>query len=238
MFFSSIFVNSSSSISTKELGEIEFSPIAEDILSVMSNQFIELSQSGTGLHIITRGTVDKNFKNSETGVEIYKDKRFVAMTGKALCENEPTINQDGLDYVFNKYKTIKKAQNKQNKAVSKSSCNLTMDDKKIVYKASEKGKKFKFLYEGDWSSAGYKSQSEADSGLCLILAFWTNCNKEAMDRIFRTSGLYREKWEREDYRNETLSVACDYCEETLNEYVDRMKREEAEALEKEFLSVW
>jgi putative DNA primase/helicase len=52
-----------------------------------------------------------------------------------------------------------------------------------------------------------KSHSEADMALCAILAFWCRGDMQQMDRLFRQSGLYREKWERNDYRINCLSNA-------------------------------
>jgi len=43
--------------------------------------------------------------------------------------------------------------------------------------------------------------SAADLALCSMLAFWTNNDELRIDSLFRQSGLYREKWERQDYRN-------------------------------------
>ena len=35
--------------------------------------------------------------------------------------------------------------------------------------------------------------------LCMKLAFWSGQDKEQMDRIFRTSGLFREKWDQKHH---------------------------------------
>lgn len=51
------------------------------------------------------------------------------------------------------------------------------------------------LFAGDWEDL-YGSQSDADMALLSILAFWCGCDEEQMDRIFRTSGLMRDKWDR------------------------------------------
>ncbi|MFQ7644172.1 hypothetical protein, partial [Ruthenibacterium lactatiformans] len=41
------------------------------------------------------------------------------------------------------------------------------------------------------------SHSEADIALCNALAWWTNCDAARVDRLFRQSGLMREKWDRQ-----------------------------------------
>jgi hypothetical protein len=56
---------------------------------------------------------------------------------------------------------------------------------------SKQEAKFKRLYGGDISD--YPSHSNADSALVFILAWWTH-DPSQIDRIFRSSGLYRDKW--------------------------------------------
>ena len=70
------------------------------------------------------------------------------------------------------------------------------------------------LFNGNWQDR-YGSQSEADMALALKLAFWTGKNTEQMDRLFRQSKLYREKWDkahRSDgttYGQETIAKAVE-----------------------------
>lgn len=234
--FQIIFIDIDHCISYED-GEAKFSPVAEDILSRMGSQFVELSQSKTGVHILAVGEFEKNFKSSETGVEMYKEKRFVAMTGRALAGNEPHRDPEAVEYIYNKYKASQKSTQRGRKALPKREGCLCLDDKKIIDRAS-RNSKFRKLYVGDWSSAGFGSQSEGDLAMCCLLAFWTDCDPEAIDRIFRLTGLYREKWEREDYRSETISKAIGGCEETWSEYCQRMKREEIKSYEQAFFSRW
>ncbi|MDO5118329.1 MAG: hypothetical protein Q4D34_07570, partial [Eggerthellaceae bacterium] len=80
----------------------------------------------------------------------------------------------------------------------------TADDKSL----------FADLYDGNWEGR-YGSQSEADMALCMKLAFWTGKDAEQMDRLFRQSKLFREKWDerhRSDgttYGQETVSKAIE-----------------------------
>jgi hypothetical protein len=41
------------------------------------------------------------------------------------------------------------------------------------------------------------------------LAWWTDRDRHQTDRLFRQSGLYRKKWERDDYRERTLDKALE-----------------------------
>jgi len=70
---------------------------------------------------------------------------------------------------------------------------------------AKNGERFRKLFYGEISE--YNSQSEADLALCSILAFYTNCDNERINRLFRKSRLYRSKWERDDYRENTIFKA-------------------------------
>lgn len=76
-----------------------------------------------------------------------------------------------------------------------------LDDNKIIDKMleSKNGDKILGLLNGGWD--GYGSQSEGDLALCNHSAFWTGNNADQMDRIFRTSGLMREKWDTKHYED-------------------------------------
>ena len=54
---------------------------------------------------------------------------------------------------------------------------------------------------------------------CNDLAFWTNCDYQMMDNIFRQSSLYREKWDskrnQSTYGDETLRKAIAECTSTF-----------------------
>lgn len=208
--------------------EGHFSEIASDILGRCEDQFVELSQSGTGLHILMKGTIPRNFKNSSNGVEMYFQKRFVAMTGCAIFANEPHEDQSTVDYIFGRYKTLKSEIKHRKMEISA----LPNDDRWIIEHASRRGR-FDDLYHGRWSSM-YGSQSEADLALCVILAFWCNYDPEQIDRIFRTSDLYREKWERDDYRRDTIHSAINHCDESFAEYLKERRVDN----ERAFLEMW
>jgi len=67
---------------------------------------------------------------------------------------------------------------------------------------------FRRYYEGDYSlfegkGARHRSHSEADFTLVLMLLYWTNNDTAQVDRLFRQSGLMREKWDRKVKGDET-----------------------------------
>ena len=73
-------------------------------------------------------------------------------------------------------------------------------DEQVIAHASntnneDSNEKFKDLMAGRWEER-YDSQSDADMALVSILTFWCGGVEEQIDRIFRTSGLMRDKWDR------------------------------------------
>ena len=197
----------------------------KDIVSQFESMtFVELSQSGTGVHIFTKGTIPRSFKNDKQNVEMYSKGRFCAMTGNAICKTDITENQTAIDYVFEEYRTPERK-----KDFSYTRRKPTASERDILTKARENtktGSEFSRLYDlGDWS--GMESQSNADFRLCVMLAFWCDRDFVTIKSLFTKSALCREKWiKREDYRRNTIERACASCEESYSEYVTRKRREE------------
>jgi hypothetical protein len=75
------------------------------------------------------------------------------------------------------------------------------------------GDKFRQLFGGDIS--GYPSPSEADAALCGVIAFWSTGDSELIDKVFRQSKLYREKWDEargdETYGQRTIRTVLETC---------------------------
>lgn len=71
---------------------------------------------------------------------------------------------------------------------------------------SEHGRDIQALYYGDISAYG-SDHSRADLALCSYLAYWTNGDKARIDKMFRQSGLMRDKWQRSDYQQRTINQA-------------------------------
>ena len=91
---------------------------------------------------------------------------------------------------------------------------LDLADEELLDRArkADNGAKFSRLFDsGDCT--GYSSPSESDLALCGMLAFWFGRDKERMNRVFRQSKLYREKWDRHNYSGKTLDKAIKLCTE-------------------------
>jgi hypothetical protein len=87
--------------------------------------------------------------------------------------------------------------------------NLTISDKEVLEIAgrAENSKKFSDLMKGNWRGYGYPSESEADAALAALLEFYTRGDSSQVERLMRSSGLNREKWNREDYLPRTIASA-------------------------------
>ena len=180
----------------------ELSEMAADIMQTM-NAYTEYSPSGKGLRILF--TVPDTFQydkaryrinNQQAGLEVYiagATNKYVTVTGNTLTPGRDLEERgDPLRMVLEKYMCRPERQIPQQAPKEPAE----LDDLQLIEKArrSKGGPKFTALWSGDASS--YKSRSEADQALCNILAFWTNRDPARMDRLFRWSGLMREKWDR------------------------------------------
>ena len=123
-------------------------------------------------------------------------------------------NQDALDTLYAEL-TAEVPAAKCGESQAAMPVTISLDDDLLLKKAVEarNGEKFRALfYDGP---RGYPSASEADMALCLLLAFWTGRDTARMDRLYRKSALYRQKWdaERRDstYGWETIHKAAAVC---------------------------
>lgn len=158
--------------------------------------YAEISPSGNGIHLIFKGEIPGPARR-KGNVEMYDQGRFFTMTGNSLNKyeeiNEPSENS--VDYIYRKYirpKNITRVD------FGNHGIQHDLSDSEVISKAlaSKQGGKFKDLLNGNWNKyEEYPSQSEADIAFTNMLAFWTARNFQQMDRIFRQSGLMREKWD-------------------------------------------
>lgn len=177
--------------------------------------YAEISRSGTGIHIICKGKLPEGARR-RGGVEMYSEGRYFIMTGNIYNQKYTKIKDctESVKVLHHKYlpSTTVKPERKVTPEI------IDLEDAEVIDKARacRSGSLFSILYSGQWESV-YSSQSEADLALCNMLAFWTGRNEGQMDRIFRSSGLYRKKWDEkrgiETYGNITIGKACAACVE-------------------------
>jgi hypothetical protein len=189
-----------------ETGEIE--GWAQEIIDELDS-YAEISPSGTGVHVLIRGTLPPG-RNRKGRFEAYDRGRYFTVTGRHLAGTPQSIEsrQEQLECVVGRVFGGSATESDNGHSTNGSAPTPNgLTDEELVRKASSasKGERFACLWSGD--TGGYGSHSEADLALCGMLAFWTGGDPIRMDRLFRTSGLYREKWERAGYRDGTISEA-------------------------------
>jgi P4 family phage/plasmid primase-like protien len=115
------------------------------------------------------------------------------VTGNVISAGEYGNRTAELQIVLDKYMKREPAPKTPTPVSSQPIHNLSDDGILAKARAAKNGAKFNALYSGDISA--YPSHSEADLALCGMLAFWCRCDTAQMDRLFRGSGLYRDKWD-------------------------------------------
>ena len=155
------------------------------------NSYTELSPSGTGYHILVRGTLPPG-ANRRGRVEMYDGKRYITVTGQHIAGTPLIIETRDLTSLHGRMMRRELDPHKKQKPPAKL--------------ALARDAKFDALMAGQWSGS-YPSQSEADQALCNLLARRVGPDAAKIDAEFRKSGLYREKWERPDYRERTIEKA-------------------------------
>lgn len=190
------------------------------------NSYTERSVSGGGIHIYGKCDVgklpivtDKNgkqkldgafyVKNPGNRLELYigdLTNRFAVFTGDVVWE------QPLKDCTSAVHTTLDKNMRRSEKKKYSES----RDGDKVIFdlicnlRKQKNGDKFRKLFD-DGDISDYGSHSEADAALCALIAFRTGDDPEMIDTLFRQSALYREKWERDDYRSATINIGIRAC---------------------------
>jgi primase-polymerase (primpol)-like protein len=168
----------------------ELKPWARELIKSVGS-YSELSPSGRCVHIWTQGKWSGIQKWG--GIEIL-DKGFVTVTGQRLpgAPAEIRRRQQPLDA-------------------------LASSDRHRIAKRRTTDRQFRALHKGELG--GHASPSEADAGFALSLCWMFQGDPAPVERVMRSSGLYRSKWD--ERRGSTT-----YLQRTLDK-VESLYREEA-----------
>lgn len=211
-----------------------WSPLAHEFVNRFPGAYTEVSQSGTGLHIICAYTSLPEGFNSlndqKTGLEMYWRDRFVAMTLTGNGEVDVDYTQGVHDSIA-RYGRIRSDRSAHWTSAPCDEWSGSEDDEELIamaLKSSSAASVFgnKASFADLWTanveklSVSYASDqgkdynaSAADAALCSHLAFWTGKNCERMERLFNKSALVRSKWtDRQDYRETTILGAVERCD--------------------------
>ncbi len=163
------------------------------------DSYTEFSPSETGLHIWIRSRFSPENHNGQVLEVKSKGNSYLTVTGKPYGSPKPIADRteilmDLINRYFPKPTTTKKDTWEEHR----DRIILRNDDTDTLRKLWSKPERRK-LWEGDLtgysSPNGDTSQSSADLTLCNYIYLCSNQDPEAIDRLFRRSGLMRDKWD-------------------------------------------
>ena len=208
---------------------------AKDIVDALPTYW-EISPSGEGLRGFVKGTLPQEGRK-KGHVEMYNSGRYVTVTGhqfggmvtdeNGIVNDAPTEIAELPDKLLAVHTKVftKEISKESPKTFSPVVTSLPFkhDDHELfaLIRRGKKGASFDALMAGD-TSAYADDNSAADMGLCNILAFYTGKDAVRMDRIFRQSGLMREKWDKahhsdgQTYGQGTINRAIMGCREVYS----------------------
>ena len=204
---------------------------AQDIIERLDS-YTEVSPSGTGFHVLVAGALPDG-RNRRGSVELYDSARFFTVTGDHVDRTPARVarRQDALDAIHRDYVQDDEQGNADPGSppagegaayADPDSDAVDLEDTEVLENArtAQNGEKFEQLWTG--STAGYDSHSEADMALCCLLAFWTGGDRTQIDRLFRQSGLMREKWDEVHYADGSTygEKTVERAIATMTEYYD------------------
>ncbi len=180
------------------------------------DSYTEISPSGRGLRIVVRAALHSE-RNSTKGTPwgdefaVFARGKYLTLTGDVFGERgEIRERQQQLDRVVLRMLPARRTSHPPTGAFSPT-------DEEVISRAftSKSGRRIQALYNGD--SNEYDSPSEADCALVAALAFYFySQDEEQLARILRGSARAREKLNREDYVQRTVSKAVEICAESYD----------------------
>ena len=218
----------------------EAKPWAQRIVAELDS-YTEISPSGHGVKIFLRAAKPgrrcrRAWHDGE--VEMYDRGRFFTVTGAAYNGSPTDVNarQDALNALYREIfadgepgSTPTETPTRANVGGPPTAALADADILDLARSPRRKngaGEKFTALWDGRWNDH-FNSASEADSSVCFTLAYYTK-DAAQIDRMFRTSGLMRAKWD--EYHGEQTYGEMTIAKALANvtgQYRPRRKRRKA-----------
>ena len=188
--------------------------LAQEIIAIL-NSYTETSPSKTGIHILTQATLPG--RGMHTDVEMYDRGRFFTITTNHLKGTPRYIlaRQAEVASLYVQYAPVQlPTGGRESTRVGGGVARrlslpremgrpATRSDEEVLDLAlnAKNREQFVELWEGHWqgnlryTSQGRPDESKADWQLVKYLLYWTGNDPVQTDRLFRRSGLMREKWD-------------------------------------------
>lgn len=183
---------------------------AENALDLIAqfDTYAEWSPSGAGVHLIGRATLPDGKGRHPKGIGVFAHGRFFTMTGRAIDGHTAVADiQTPLDRHWPLWFPPRV------EPLARPTLAWSAADDEVLdrCRSAKNAGKFIALYDHGDTAPYQNNESEADLALMSLLAFYTQ-DPAQLDRLFRASARYRAKWEREDYRDMTISRALERSE--------------------------
>jgi len=226
----------------------QWSPLATMFCQALPGCAVEISASGRGLHIFGTGDLGAHSKkNVSLNLELYSEKRFVALTGtNAIGDVRTPIQPQITEWLTTHYFKPKDRINDPDWTDSAAEeWRGPTDDEDLIRRACASRSaaavfggraSFNDLWTANaevlakvWPSKNGHTDfdhSSADMALASHLMFWTGRDCARVERLMQRSALVREKWEtRVSYLYDTITEA-----KSLNRDVCKDKETEPVAM--------
>lgn len=200
--------------------------ISEEIQELVNHcsSYVELSPSGTGLHIYVRGKWKEpgGRKNNKLGngmaIEVYPSARFFTVTGDAYGEVRPLAeDQELLDKIYDQYFAAKEEESDMAPVKLEDLDVAPEYIKRLQDRLVNSHSWLAMLWNGQHTK---ESESEADMALTCRLLKICDGDEDAVRKLFLASPFalhkdseHRKKLDREDYWRTSIDNAMGYLEQ-------------------------
>ncbi|WP_418937088.1 hypothetical protein, partial [Megasphaera massiliensis] len=167
------------------------------------NSYSEKSPSKKGIHIIVTGQLKDGRKGiRKEDIEIYGQDRYFTVTGDAINDVPVRDGQKILDSLTSKL-VSPPPQKKSQSAPKTIKAELRESDERLLEKLfkQKNGDILQALYNGEDAWTGDRSRD--DLYFCWNINFRNDNDLAQTDRIFRSSGRMRSKWDEKHWSDGT-----------------------------------
>jgi len=179
--------------------EGQLTPMAKEVVENFAGTYMEISQSGKGIHIFAKGAIPNNLNLSSRGIEIYKKNRYIALTGNIgdgsffprsnkLLEKEDELNKLYKKLTQEKASTLKQIREYKYESLNKFSRldDLSLDE--ILATMERTNRKASMLISGASLTGDH---SRDDFTFLVLTRNYTDGNPNLMKELFLMTPLNR-----------------------------------------------
>jgi hypothetical protein len=201
---------------------------AERIIELLDS-YTEITPSLTGLRVWVRGEAvgkDHVFNlNPAVGhgdkvkIEVFHEARYFTVTGDSYYEDSGDVETRNLEAAYKLLHDIREQYPAPSNASDAKAdigeptkielLGFFGTSKYDIFTNGEIESQSPFVISNRLGKLTYPSQSEADMAFATVLAIHLDGDAENVDEAFRQSPLMRDKWSRDDYRENTIKRACE-----------------------------